>query len=277
VRRYRRDGDLIIAMNMVFQYIYGGPTDYWLWSGGPGTWDAWEQTPDGWKTHEIDNSYSQTHAIVVADINGDGLPDFVTGKRFWAHNGHDPGSFQPSVLCWYEQTRPAGKPEWTRHMIDAQSGVGLQFEVVDINGDKKLDIVAGQNLYLAPDFKPLKIRTIKTDVNEQVALVEHAAIAITHGGNNGVTEALTAGVPLLVLPFSTDQFAVAADLERVGLGRAADPNAVTETAIRDAVRALLDDHCRSAAAALGSELRRDPGPARARRAMAARWQGLRGS
>jgi len=103
---------------------------------------AWcEQTPDGWKTHEIDNTISQTHAIVVADINGDGLPDFVTGKRFWAHNGHDIGSFQPSLLCWYEQSRKTGKVEWTRHTIDAQSGVGLQFEVIDINGDKKLDIV----------------------------------------------------------------------------------------------------------------------------------------
>ena len=49
VRRYRREGDLVIAMHMVFQYIYGGPTDDWLWSGGPGTWDAWEQTPEGWK------------------------------------------------------------------------------------------------------------------------------------------------------------------------------------------------------------------------------------
>jgi len=49
VRRYRREGDLVVAMNMVFQYIYGGPVDYWLWSGGPGTWDAWEQTTDGWK------------------------------------------------------------------------------------------------------------------------------------------------------------------------------------------------------------------------------------
>ncbi len=49
VRQYRREGDLVIAMHMVFQYIYGGPTDYWLWSGGPGTWDAWEQTPGGWK------------------------------------------------------------------------------------------------------------------------------------------------------------------------------------------------------------------------------------
>jgi UDP:flavonoid glycosyltransferase YjiC (YdhE family) len=105
----------------------------------------------------------------------------------------------------------------------------------------------------------------------QVALVRRAALAITHAGNNGVTEALSAGVPLLVLPFSTDQFAVAADLERTGLGLAADPNAVGVEAIRAAAVALLGEPYRSAAAALGRELRADPGPARALRAMAGRW------
>ena len=46
---------------------------------------------------------------------------------------------------------------------------------------------------------------------------------MTHGGNNSVTEALTAGVPMLVLPFSTDQFAAAAALEDSGYGEAARP------------------------------------------------------
>ena len=101
----------------------------------------------------------------------------------------------------------------------------------------------------------------------QVALVAHAAAAVTHAGNNGVTEALAHGVPLLVLPFSTDQFAVAADLERTGLGRAADPNAVTAAEIREGVLALLDGPSAGAAAALGTQLRADPGPARARRAV----------
>ena len=53
---------------------------------------AWtEQTPEGWKQHMIDERDSQTHAIHLADMNGDGLMDFVTGKRYWAHYGHDPG------------------------------------------------------------------------------------------------------------------------------------------------------------------------------------------
>ncbi len=102
----------------------------------------------------------------------------------------------------------------------------------------------------------------------QVALVHRAAVAVTHGGNNGVTEALAAGVPLLVLPFSTDQFTIAADLEREGLGQVADPNAVTETGLRAALAALLDDPLQSTAAALATSLQAEPGAGRARQALA---------
>lgn len=103
---------------------------------------AWcEQTPGGWQIHEIDNEDSQTHALHLADLDGDGLMDFVTGKRFWAHNGHDPGSYEPAVLCWYRQSRKDGRTEWIKHQIDVDSGVGLHFHLVDLNGDGLLDIV----------------------------------------------------------------------------------------------------------------------------------------
>ena len=93
-----------------------------------------EQTPDGWKTHQIDKGFSQTHAVCLADINGDGLADFVTGKRWWAHMGGDPGSRDPALVVWYELARKDGRPVWTKHVIDADSGVGTQFEVADLNG-----------------------------------------------------------------------------------------------------------------------------------------------
>ncbi len=101
----------------------------------------YEQTPDGWVPHEIDRSVSQLHALHTADINGDGLPDLVTGKRFWAHREGDEGIDDPAVLCWFEMKRENGKPSWIRHDIDWDSGVGLHFEVVDINGDGLPDIV----------------------------------------------------------------------------------------------------------------------------------------
>lgn len=102
----------------------------------------------------------------------------------------------------------------------------------------------------------------------QVALVAHAALAITHAGNNGVTEALAHGVPMVVLPFSTDQFAVAADLERTGLGRALDPNLASAGEIREAARTVLEGPAPALASDLGARLRADPGPARAGRAVA---------
>lgn len=100
-----------------------------------------EQTPQGFVTHEIDKSISQTHAVILVDMNGDGLPDIVTGKRWWAHTSGDPGIDEPAMLVWYELQRKDGKPTWIKHQIDDNSGVGLQFEVVDMNGDGLLDVV----------------------------------------------------------------------------------------------------------------------------------------
>ena len=69
-------------------------------------------------------------------------------------------------------------------------------------------------------------------------LLQGASLAVTHGGNNSVTEAIGAGVPLLVLPFSTDQFAGAAAVERAGLGRALAPNTATVTELAGALHDL---------------------------------------
>jgi UDP:flavonoid glycosyltransferase YjiC (YdhE family) len=73
----------------------------------------------------------------------------------------------------------------------------------------------------------------------QVTLLRSAAAAVTHGGNNSVTEASTFGVPLLVLPFSTDQFAGAAALERAGHGVVLPPNTATVAELADAIASVL--------------------------------------
>ncbi len=102
----------------------------------------YEQTKEGWTQHEIDNSFSQSHALCLADINRDGLPDFVTGKRWWAHGpGGDPNPGDPAVVVWFELSRKDGKPQWKAHRIDDDSGVGTQFEVADVDRDGLLDVV----------------------------------------------------------------------------------------------------------------------------------------
>ena len=128
--------------NMIV-YDFDGDGDNDVLSSSAHRFGIWwhEQTPDGWKTHEIDNDISQTHAVWLADVNGDGLPDFVTGKRWWAHGGKDPGADLPAMLVWFELQREAGRPKWTLHPIDYDSGVGTQFEVADVDGDRLPDVV----------------------------------------------------------------------------------------------------------------------------------------
>jgi MGT family glycosyltransferase len=100
----------------------------------------------------------------------------------------------------------------------------------------------------------------------QVALLERAALLVTHGGNNSVTEALTYGVPLLVLPFSTDQFDAAAAIEEHAAGVALDPNRAPRPLIAGSARGLLRHPLRTPQL-IGRELRTDPGPEIAYRAM----------
>lgn len=100
----------------------------------------------------------------------------------------------------------------------------------------------------------------------QVTLLKRAAAAVTHGGNNSVTEAATFGVPLVVLPFSTDQFAGAAAIERSGWGVALAPNTATVDELATAIAAVLEGPRGPLAASLQAE----PGRDRAYRAVTAR-------
>jgi hypothetical protein len=126
----------------MYVYDYDGDGDNDVLSSSAHKFGIWwhEQAPEGWKTHEVDMSFSETHSVCLADMNGDELPDFVTGKRWWSHANREPGADMPAVVCWFELSRQEGRPVWTKHQVDHDSGVGTQFEVADINGDGLLDI-----------------------------------------------------------------------------------------------------------------------------------------
>ena len=113
--------------------------DYGIWWHEQGKDEQGNAT---WRHHSIDNTFSQTHGLALADVNGDGNIDFITGKRYFAHHGNDPGEFEPAVIYWFEY-KPGKVPSWTRHEIDSDSGVGLHVTVEDLNNDGLLDIVTG--------------------------------------------------------------------------------------------------------------------------------------
>lgn len=87
--------------------------------------------------------FTQPHAIALADIDGDGVLDIVTGRRHWAHNGNDPGGNDPAVLYWFQTVRENGSVRFVPHLIDHDSGVGTQVTVGDVNGDQRPDVIVG--------------------------------------------------------------------------------------------------------------------------------------
>jgi hypothetical protein len=88
-------------------------------------------------------SFTELHALNLADVDGDGLQDLVTGKRKWAEgrNGPDPETNAPSLLYWFKLVRhPDRTVEYVPYLIDDHSGVGEQVWVGDIDGDGRPDI-----------------------------------------------------------------------------------------------------------------------------------------
>ena len=97
------------------------------------------------KENQFGLRFSQIHAIDLVDMDGDGLKDIVTGKRFWAHGAQgDPEPNAPAVLYWFKLVRKGDKSvEWIPQFIDDDSGVGTQVLATDVNGDGLPDIVVG--------------------------------------------------------------------------------------------------------------------------------------
>lgn len=98
-----------------------------------------------WTKHVIDDSFSQAHCMAWADLDGDGRPELITGKRYRGHGGSDPGADDPVCLMryWWNPQKQA----FERQVISKGEGVGagMQIRVADLSKNGKLDIaVAGK-------------------------------------------------------------------------------------------------------------------------------------
>jgi hypothetical protein len=104
-----------------------------------------EHTIMGKEPNQYGVKFSELHAIELVDMDGDGLKDIVTGKRFWSHGRMgDPDRNSEAVLYWFRLVRNADKSiDFLPYQIDNNSGVGTQLVVGDVNKDGLPDIVVG--------------------------------------------------------------------------------------------------------------------------------------
>jgi hypothetical protein len=88
-------------------------------------------------------AFSQPHAVNLADLDGDGLKDIVTGKTYWSHHTQSPMWDAGAVVYWFRLVRTGEGVDWVPYKADGEAGIGRQVTVRDVNGDDLPDIVVG--------------------------------------------------------------------------------------------------------------------------------------
>lgn len=123
----------------VAELIVGGAHSYGL---------AWYQqtTEKGrrhWTKHLIDPGCSQYHDLHWADIDGDGVPELITGKRYLAHCGHDPGEYDDLGIYYFKWTGSGFAKQVIAYGPPGEgAGCGIQFALADLRGAGRLDVIA---------------------------------------------------------------------------------------------------------------------------------------
>lgn len=157
-----------VLNNGKMDLIYGQGHSYGLY---------WlEQTVDAkgdrkWVQHTIDESFSQSHALVMADIDGDGQPELITGKRYRGHNGHDAGSYDPLVVYYYKINRKTGEFARFPISVNGTGGVGTQIIAEDLDGDGDIDIATAGKTGVH-FFENLTINKVPKEQREKEILLD---------------------------------------------------------------------------------------------------------
>lgn len=113
---------------------------------GYGLWWMEQKVKAGkrtWITHPIDLYNAQYHDLIWADIDGDGKPELVTGKRHRAHCGNEPGEWDDYGIYYFKWNGDSFTKEIIAYApFDEAKGCGIHFALADLRGTGRLDVVA---------------------------------------------------------------------------------------------------------------------------------------
>lgn len=118
-----------------------------IWGHGHGYGLYWEERRDdnkdsstNWRHHLIDDRFSQPHVLAWEDLDNDGQPELITGRRVRAHSGGDPGDNDPGVIYYFKWNQE--QQQFKKFPVAENGpGIGLQIRVADLDGNGWKDIV----------------------------------------------------------------------------------------------------------------------------------------
>jgi UDP:flavonoid glycosyltransferase YjiC (YdhE family) len=168
----------------------------------------------------------------------------------------DEGDVHPATTHYIRYANPAARRESRPAWLDARrdrplvlaslgtvhhSESGLFEAILEAVADEPVEVIVaiGRERDPASLHAPPNVRL--EPYVPQIAVLEEAAAFITHGGFNSTKEALSLGVPLVVIPIGADQPYTAERVEALGLGRHVAPDERTPDTIRAKLREVMTD------------------------------------